>query len=129
MDKKEIYARHNGEDMYFEDHGLHKKITYKEACKLLLDKGLILPDGPQIASLLDTAYNENPKTFGSYYSVRWTLWKSKIRIFNIKIWNMMSETNPGLYVVYDNCGEGLSREFKVNELEEKLKDADTFNGV
>src|SRR3989344_810713 len=103
--------------------------SYDIAVKEVLARGLKLPTGEQTAFLLNEVYNSNAPQFKDSSEaefVRKNIIKDGcLRVPNINIWTPKRVENPGLYVVHDENGKGLSEKIDTNVLEDRLSGGST----
>lgn len=97
------------------------------------EKGLHLPRGEQSALMLDEAYNSIDKSIKKNFRTEFIrtdimrhgwLW-----VPHINVWTPTDAKNPGMYSVFDQNGEGLTRKYTTEELEERLTGGDIERGV
>jgi len=97
------------------------------------ERGANLPRGEQSAVMLDEVYNsDNPAITGSERSefVRENIIRNGwLWVPNVNVWTPQDTKNPGMYAVFDENGQGLARTYTIEELEDRLKGADTERGV
>ncbi|MFH1325689.1 MAG: hypothetical protein ABIH49_02890 [archaeon] len=99
--------------------------TYANIGKQILDSGLQIPTGEQVASLFHSAYcvpqvNDEPE----FQNIRDIMGNRWLWVFNRNLW-----TSEGVYVVHDSEAVGLSQPLNKNELEEMLLDGKENLGV
>jgi hypothetical protein len=97
------------------------------------ERGVSLPRGEQSAFLLDEAYNsddeaieQNPR---SEFVRRDIMHGGWLWVPHVDVWTPKKDKNPGMYAVFDENGEGLSRTYTFEELEDRLSGGDTERGV
>jgi len=101
--------------------------AYREAGEQILQTGtLVLPTAEETAYFLDAVYNPDGKLNNSpeFQRVRELMSARWLHIFNRNFF-----TDKGVYVCHDPKAVGRSQKLTVEELEEKLKDAENYQGV
>ena len=107
--------------------------NYNDAVRQVTASKLRLPTGEQNAFMLDEAYNSadeqvknSPRTKFIRDIVMGNGW---LWVPNVNIWTPKSGRNPGMYSVFDENGEGLSRVYTPEELEDRLSGSSTERRV
>ncbi len=105
--------------------------TYDRVVKQVLANRQRLPSGEQDAFMLDAVYNsEDVKSSDEAEFVRNAIMSfSRLWVPVVNVWTPNSIKNPGQYAVFDEKGEGLSRKYTIEELEDKLSGGSTERGV
>ncbi len=91
-----------------------------------------LPTGEKIAFMLDEAYNsvdEGIKHNPRVESVRKIVKDAWLWVPSVNIWTPKSAKTPGMYAVFDEKGEGLSKKYTIEELENRLSGGSTDREV
>ena len=98
--------------------------TYLNVGKQILENNLQIPTAEQTVALLHVAYlselKDNPE-FQNVIKIMKTNW---LLVFNRNIW-----TDKGVYVVQDSEAKRRSKELKISNLEEELKNSEEINAV
>lgn len=120
----DVQTAHGKSTFMFPAFGL---TIYKEAVKQALASGQRLPNGEQCAFMLDEAYHSEDKGVKSSPRTKFVrediMYNGWLWVPNVNIWTPVSDKNAGLYVVHDEKGQGLSREYTIEELEDILNSA------
>lgn len=105
--------------------------TYADTTKETLEAGQRLPTGEQTAGMLDAVYT-HPAIKNSKYAqeVRKTIMHDGwLWVPHLQVWTPHNLKNPGLYVMPDTQGKGISQQVTLTELEDKLSGGFTERGV
>jgi hypothetical protein len=135
--KTELWVPHNdGEEVFYSQPiGL---FTHKGAGRQILKKGMNIPTGDEMASLVYSAYFSNNSDKPEFITIR--------NINGLWTFNRNLYTEKGVYVLQDSYAEGniipleemdylngmgyLERiQVHINDLEERLKDGREISGV
>ena len=99
--------------------------NYTEVGKQILEAGYKVPTGDLTAPLIHAAYlDSSVKDESESQNVREIMKSRWLWVFNRNIW-----TPEGVYVVQDENALGRNAPFSIEELEDKLLEADTEFGV
>lgn len=102
--------------------------TYREVGREILNgvNNLRLQNGYETSLLAKTAYNRKESEFED---VKERINNTWLWVFQVEHWLPEKDNNSGVYSVYDSQALGRNLEFNQEELEEKLKDAESYQGV
>ena len=94
---------------------------------------VVLPTGEQLAFLLDEAYNspdEAIKQSSRAEFVRKNIMRDGwLLVPSVNVWTPRAVKNPGMYAVFDENGQGPTRIYSIEELEERLQGGENWRGV
>lgn len=103
---------------------------YPEVMAQVLKAGQTLSTGEQTAFMLDAVYNsEDIRNHPRAKSVRGIFENRWFWVPSVNVWTPKSDRNPGMYSVFDESGEGLSRKYTTEELEDRLSGGIIERGV
>jgi hypothetical protein len=98
--------------------------AYDAVIKKVLTNKQRLPTGEQIAFMLDEAYNSKDEAVKNNPRAGFVrddiIGNALLWVPHVNVWTPNSAENPGMYSVFDEEGEGLSRKYTIEELEDKL---------
>ena len=107
--------------------------VYNEVVKQVLANKQRLPTGEQNAFMLDEAYNSADKEVKGSQRTEFVrkniIYNGWLWVPNVNVWTPRNISNPGMYTVFDENGEGLAVERSVAELENRLSGGSTEKGV
>ena len=107
--------------------------TYNVVMQDVAGRGLNLATGEENAFLLDAVYNSDDQDFKNSPEAEFVRNKvirdNWLWVPNVNVWTPRNIKNPGVYVVFDEKGEGLSKRRDINQLEEQLSGCSTERGV
>ncbi len=107
--------------------------TYDSVVKEVLARKLNLPTGEHDAFLLDEVYNSEVSDFKDSQEaefVKKNIMKNGwLWVPNVNVWTPKNVKNPGVYVVFDEKGQGRDQKIDVSRLEDQLSGGSTEKGV
>src|SRR3989344_6630073 len=107
--------------------------VYGEVVNQVLSNRQRLPTGEQSAFMLDEAHNSTDKEVKQSQRTEFVrkniIYNGWLWVPNVNVWTPRNISNPGMYVVFDENGEGLAKERSVTELEDRLSGGSTEKGV
>ena len=97
------------------------------------ERGANLPRGEQLAFLLDEAHNSAnakvKKSPRSEFVRKDIMYNGWLWVHHVNVWTPRKIKNPGMYSVFDEHGQGLDKEYTIEELEDRLNGGSTERGV
>ncbi len=122
--RSEIWVPHKDGEIAFISPSVGPT-SYTEAGRRILEKGLQVPTGDYIASLLHSAYcDASVADQPEFKEVIRTMHKGQFWIFNSNVWS-----RKGVYVLQGEETTESSPPLDVNGLEEILKDGEDIGGI
>lgn len=107
--------------------------VYNEVVKQVLANKQRLPTGEQDAFMLDEAYNsanqEDKDSSRTKFIRKNVMRDGWLWVPQVNCWTPKNIKNPGMYSIFDETGEGLSKERNVAELEDRLSGGSTERRV
>lgn len=101
--------------------------NYNGVVKRVLASGQKLPTGRLSAFMLDEAYNsvnekvkQSPRTEFVKQNIIYNGW---LWVPVVNVWTPISDRDPGMYAVFDENGEGITKERSIVELKDRLGSA------
>ena len=118
--RTEIVVPHEGSEIIF-DYLSYGCETYFHAGKRIIEQGMNVPTGDQMASLLYFFYYEGVRKWLDDITDQMDDW---LWVFNRNLW-----TREGVYVVQDSEAIGLSQQLNQTDLEKMLEGGKDLNGI
>ena len=107
--------------------------NYDNVLGQVIESKTVLPNGEQYAFLLDEAYNSMDKAIKksprSEFIRKDIMYDGWLWVPSVNVWTPKDAKIPGMYSVFDENGQGLTKVYKLEELEDRLSKGDTGKGV